>query len=207
MIKMLKKTVLGLAVAAGLAAAGSASAAVICNGCSYVDPGVPGGDVNQANNLGSHNPLTGDNSTFTHAGLGNGNFSDWWVFSINPAGLGGVNAIFIPTFGVANFNVDLYQVSSSTCAANGPSTVGVCTSVTLVPGAIASNGGAFVVNIPLMPLSGTYAFFISGLSQNALGQSNSYSGNVTTRVLPEPGSLALVAGALLLAGAAVRRRA
>jgi PEP-CTERM motif len=206
MITTLKRTALGLAAATALLASGAASAAVICNSCAYVDPGVPGGDVNQANNLGTHSPLTGDNSTFTHAGLGNGSFNDWYVFTVSPAGLAGVNAIFIPTFGVSNFNVDLYAVSASTCGVNGPSTMGGCTSVTLAGPAIATSAGGFVVNIPLMPLVGTYAFHISGLSQFAIGVSNSYSGNVTTRVLPEPGSLALAALGLLAAGTALRRR-
>jgi PEP-CTERM motif len=211
-MKLLKKAWLGLAFSAGVLASGAASATAVCTGCAHIfNPGVTFGM-----NVGVLDPTTFDNSSFTHTGLGNGLFSDWWVFTVTPAGLGGINAVFLPTAAISGFNITLWSMTANNCAAQtGLSTSGACNTasdfmggnLTAVPGAVNNGGGTFVVNLPNVPLSGSYAFNITGNSIAAgLTQPNLYSGNVTTTVIPEPGSLALAALGLLAAGVSLRRR-
>ena len=180
-----------------------AGAAVVCDTCSYT--GNPG------SNLGLHNTTQQDNSTFGNSTTGaDGNFSNTWVFSIAPAGASAVNAIFLPFDNISNFDVDLYAVTSSTCAANTPGDAGACSAVTLgaqlvdgvTPVEWASGFNFFSLN------AGTYAFVVSGtISGLAVDQPASYTGNLQVRQnVPEPGSFALAGLALLGAGAAQRRK-
>jgi hypothetical protein len=103
-----------LIAAASLALfAGPASAVVICNNCTYLT-GQP------ATNLGTHDPATFDNSTFGNSTTGqNGNFSNWWVFSIQPAGDATLDMIFLPIRNISNFAVSLFSVTSAVCGGPG----------------------------------------------------------------------------------------
>ena len=117
----LKKVSLAAALAAGLLASGVASAAQTCGGCAYRfvgDAGVGTPAVADASYIGSLDPTSGgllssnngDFASFQHGGLGVGTFTDWWIFSVNPAGSGQWDATFNPDIGVSGFTVQVFKM-------------------------------------------------------------------------------------------------
>jgi len=189
-----------LAAAAALAFfAGPASAVVVCDNCVYIT-GQP------ATNLGEHDPSMFDNSTFGNATTGqNGNFSNTWVFDINPAGNAALDVIFLPIANISNFTVRLFDVVSSTCGGTGAA----CTALTL--GGLLATSNTIPNYASVLdftgPLDGTYAFEVSGTISGLLaGQPASYVGNLqTVAAIPEPETYALF-GAGLAALAFLRRK-
>ena len=194
----MKSFLSALALAAGLFA-GPASAVVVCDNCTYVT-GQP------ATNLGEHNPGTFDNSTFGNATTGqNGNFSNTWVFDINPAGNAALDVIFLPIANISNFTVRLFDVVDSTCGGSGLA----CTALTL--GGLLATSNTLPNYASVLdftgPLDGRYAFEVSGTISGLLaGHPSSYVGNLqTVAAVPEPETYALF-GAGLAALAFLQRR-
>ena len=112
-----------------------------------------------------------------------------------------MNAIFLPVQNISNFDVQLFNVDSSTCAANTPTTAGACSAMDL--GTLIVDGDTpvpFATVFDFTALAaGTYAFVISGtISGLTPGQPASYTGNLQTQQsVPEP-TTALLAGLGLL---------
>ncbi len=209
-MKQLSKLAAALSLAAGgLMFSSSASALAICTGCNWANGFLGGGGIAGNVYLGSHNPNTGDTSSFTHTNIADGalipaSFADTWWFDINPAGATSINASFIPSSSISNFKVTLYGPGTATCGAINAACTGPYVSGPLLATGI-TNPVQFTEIGFLTLASGRYSFVIEGLVSP--GQADkSYSGQLTTARVPEPGSLALVAGALVAAGMIGRRR-
>jgi hypothetical protein len=202
----MKKSLLAWAFAAlACFAAPAAQASVVCNSCDFI------GGASVATYLGEHSTITHDNSTFSNATTGqNGDFVNWWIFKVDPAGLASVNAIFLPILNISNFDVKLFDIDAMLCAANTFNSGGACTLST--PGALVADGltsvpFATVINLQFLD-AGFYAFRISGtISGLGIEDPASYTGNlqVDPLAVPEPGALAL-AGLGLLGVAFTRRK-
>ena len=175
-----------------------AQAVLVCDGCTYQ------GGV--ATNLGLHDSLTFDNSTFTNSTTGaNGAFDNFWVFSLTPAGAATLDAVFLPIQNISGFDAKLFNVTSSTCGGTGAA----CSALTL--GSLIADAPAvpsFVTALDFLTLdAGTYAIEISGLVSGLLeGQTASYAGNLQVQAVPEPETYALMLAGLAVVGSIAKRR-
>ena len=194
----MKNFLAALALALGVIA--PASAVVICNNCTYLT-GQP------ATNLGTHDPATFDNSTFGNSTTGqNGNFSNWWVFSIQPAGDATLDMIFLPIRNISNFAVSLFSVTSAVCGGPGSACSSFATGSLVATG---TTGPNYVSLLDTQPLAaGTYAFDVTGtISGLTAGQPASYVGNLqTVAAVPEPETYALLLAGLVGVGFMNKRR-
>lgn len=196
-----------LGAAAMLLMGASANAAVVCDSCDYLNaPAI-------ATNLGLHSPIAQDNSTFSNSTTGtNGDFTNWWVFRIDPAGLASINAIFLPIQNISNFDVDLFSLAGATCAANTFNTGGACSAFgtnALMASGFTDPAYATVIDFTSLD-AGFYAFRVTGtIAGLGPNQPASYTGNLQVNPLavPEPGALALAGLGLMGLGVTRRHKA
>jgi hypothetical protein len=198
----MNRKLLALAPIAALAlGAQAASAATICAGCEKID-GAAG------TYIGSYNPTTLDEGTFNHTGIQgdvgqNTAFTDFFVFDLNPGGMGSISADFTLTTGIRNFVGRLWTAAEGTnCGAGAPS---ACTAIvpgTLLVTATESNRRWEIIASGLE--AGRYIIHVTGETRPS--GNSSYSGQLSFTV-PEPGTLALLGLGLAGLGLSRRRKA
>jgi hypothetical protein len=198
----MNRKLLALATIAALAlGAQAASAATICAGCEKID-GAAG------TYIGSYNPTTLDEGTFNHTGIQgdvgqNTAFTDFFVFDLNPGGMGSISADFTLTTGIRNFVGRLWTAAEGTnCGAGAPS---ACTAIvpgTLLVTATESNRRWEIIASGLE--AGRYIIQVTGETRPS--GNSSYSGQLSFTV-PEPGTLALLGLGLAGLGLSRRRKA
>jgi hypothetical protein len=161
--------------------------------------------------VGAYNPLTSDSGFFNHGELGTALtsptslfvFTDYWVFDINPAGNASTNVNFLPAGTVTDFTIGLYAIGAGVCA-GAPVFNTACAGVTTSGLALGFAGPADNPTIGFTGLAaGRYVIVVNGKSSDS---ASLYSGQLSTRRLPEPGTLALVGVALLGVGGSLRKR-
>lgn len=184
-------------LASGTLATG-AQAATVCNFCDYIGPA--------GTYLGAHDATTSDLSTFQHifTTISTG-FADRWVFDIAPLADASASADFTALASIAGFTASLYHDGGSVC---GPSPGDGCAAAPLgafIQSDLDPDADQWKLFTTLAP--GRYIIEVTGTT-NADGDS-AYTGQVSfeasNRLIPEPGTLALVALGVLGLGA-VRRR-
>lgn len=194
-----KRLLMGLLTSATFAT--GAQAAVVCNFCDYVD-GAAG------TYLGTHDATTNDLSSFQHflTSISTA-FTDQWVFDIAPLADSSASADFTSLAAIFGFTASLYTDGGGTVCGGGPGSG--CAAVTL--GAlIATDSDAsperWEIVATLAP--GRYIIKVDGTT-NADGDST-YTGQInfeaSNRLIPEPGTLALLAMGLIVGALGARRR-
>ena len=202
-VKKLSKLVAAAALA-GLSSVG-ASAATICVSCEY---------LGEDTYLGAYNSLANDKNTFANSFVAAGaSITNTYVFDFAPSGSTAIQAGFAGTGDFTSFKVSLYSVTSfGTCGplalASGNLAGALCSvnpvlsaiSIITVDGINFANSAA-INYTPLV--AGRYAFRV--VATAGIGFDTNYSGNLQTRNVPEPGSLALVGLALCGLGVTLRK--
>jgi hypothetical protein len=176
----------------------TSQASVICAGCEY---GEGAGSF-----LGRFNALSRDLATFTHTGVGEGAFDDFWVFEVTPTAAMSVSADFTTLAPILGFFGELFRDNGSVCAGFD------CSSIALGERLARSDasGRRFEIDeglIAFLP-QGRYVLHIGGLGNPFNG--GAYSGQIAFFgiAIPTPGTLGLLGIGLLAFGLLwrVRRR-
>lgn len=198
----IKKLIVGMTAIAGMGLfVQSASAAVICAGCEYLE---------QPTYLGLYNPDNFDNGNFNHADIedhegGNADFSDFWVFDVNPDAKGSISADFTTFTRILNFRANLWTDNGGTACAVGP----LPTTCVIDPGSIIGSamdmGGDRWEIVSNGLAAGRYIIQVLGTT-NSTNSPSAYSGQLSFAPVPEPGTLALFSLGLIGLGAVARRR-
>jgi hypothetical protein len=189
----IRRMLVGLAMVGALAG-GSAQAATICNACDYLAP---------ATYLGSHDATAGDGSTFQHifTGVAAGTaFTDYWVFDIAPLATGSASADFTSLSLILGFSAELYEDGGTVCGGGAGTACGAPVLGAFVTGDSDAGPARWELLADLTP--GRYVIVVTGTTGVGPPQASKYTGQIDfvpgRQQVPEPGTLALLAAAVLL---------